>query len=109
MKAYMGFSIGAGAREGAILIFAHTAREAKKVGYPHLNDWVEEFIDFGVRLIKDADWLFLEADQNKLADHISHVIEPKYCNQCGMWGHAVIRNGLCTDCITEVAAATSSK
>lgn len=105
MNAYMGFSRSLGAHEGAVLIFAHTAREAKKVGwYAVCLFFTMEFTDMAVRRLRDSDWLFLEANQDKLTNDIPHVIDnPHTCKCCELWGRAeILDNGLCEDCNADV-------
>ena len=83
------------------MIFAHTAREAKKVGFNGIGADIsgDEFIDFGVLLIKDADWLWQEADEEKLLNDIPHVIDdPTVCKGCEVWGIELLENGYCLDC-----------
>jgi hypothetical protein len=88
--------------EGAILIFAHTAREARNIGW---NDcpFETEFIDFATKRIRNENWLYEEADQNKLANGIPHVIDnPKTCLSCGCWGGCPIDDDcLCEPCRDE--------
>ena len=106
MNMYMGFSRAFTPIEGAILIFAHTAREARKVGWNGFGfELTDEYIDFSVRRIRSSHkWLFLEADRFKLAAGIPHVIDnPRTCKMCEMWGHAEIsEDGLCEDCKAEI-------
>jgi len=100
MKAYMGHSITAGAEEGAILIFAHNCKEARKIGFPDAtylfgSDW----IDFRVKWLKqEAKWLLTQADQEKLKNDIPHVIDnPNICTICELWGSPMV-DGICADC-----------
>lgn len=87
---------------GACLVFAHTAREAKKMGYEVLKDWnwVAEWIDARVRWLKKSDFLYeQDADKEKLENGTPHVIEsPKSCPACGRWGFKLSKNGLCRPC-----------
>lgn len=103
LKIYMGYSHGAGSAEGAGLIFAHNSREAKKLAYGILTSWygieMDSWIDTRTNLIRNSDFLYKEADQEKLANGIAHVIEsPKICNRCEHWGYELDESGICTDC-----------
>ena len=102
MKAYMGYEKDASA-EGAVLIFANTAKEAKFVGYPYINDFFEtEWIDMRVNWLKDKDFLFTQADAEKLKRNIAHVIDnPESCKGCMMWGYILNEDGYCPDCASE--------
>ena len=67
MKAYMGFSREGGCEDWAVLVFAHTAKEARRVAVPVISEFGGgSWIDAAVRLIKDSQYLFAEADQKKL-------------------------------------------
>lgn len=104
MKPYMGFSRSYGAREGAVLIFAKTAKEARREGWRNGATLIaDEYIDFGVRLLRNSDYLLLEADPLKLANGTPHVIDdPHSCKSCFMWGGSPIgEDGLCEDCRSE--------
>lgn len=102
MNMYMGFSSSMGPQEGAVLIFAHTAREAKKIGWPAVSSFFTmEYTDMGVRRITDSHgWLWNEANQDKLRNDVPHVNDnPHSCKRCEMWGHAeILENGFCEDC-----------
>jgi len=102
MNMYMGYSRTVGPEEGAVLIFAHTAREAKKVGwYAVCLFFTMEFTDMAVRRITDSHgWLWSEANKEKLSKDIPHVNDnPHTCKRCEMWGHAeILDSGLCEDC-----------
>lgn len=101
LKPYMGYDGLAGSIEGACLIFAHSVREARRHAWKCIQDWFDaDFINVRARLIKDGQHLFTEADQEKLAAGIPHIIEaPKSCNRCGMWGEVRGDNTLCDGCI----------
>jgi len=102
MKAYMGYDAQVGPEEGASLVFARTAKEAKKVFWATCSgDLVEEFTDARVKLIRDSPWLLREADPAKVAAGEAHaLLAPKSCDNCGQWGHAAIGDlGLCPDCL----------
>ena len=100
MKAYMAYSHIAGSSEAAVLVFANTAREAKKLAWGSIvcdfcdNDWT----DLRVNQLKDMSWLFKEMRRN-----IPHVIDnPRSCDSCGFWGNSEIGDdGLCEGCREE--------
>jgi hypothetical protein len=100
LKPYMYFSRSRGSEEGASLIFAHTAKEAKKVAWKEIgNLFVYDWTDIGVRLLKNEDYLFKEANQDKLANDIPHSKEnPICCNGCEMWGNEIGEDGYCEGC-----------
>jgi hypothetical protein len=101
-RAYMGYDGSLGSEEGASLIFARTAKEAKKVFWAGAHgDLVQEYVDVRVRVIKDGLWLFREANQEKLVAGEPHLVfAPKSCCNCGLWGHAAIGSlGYCLECL----------
>jgi hypothetical protein len=104
LKAYMGYSRAGGSREGACLVFAHNTKEARKLTYPVLLSWFDhngsdDWIDTTTKLLKDSEFLFKEAHQEKLAQGIPHVIEsPKTCPSCDMWGEELDEKGFCGGC-----------
>ncbi len=104
LKCYMGH--GGEPQEGAILIFAHTAREAKVVGWntPSFIREVcdDEYIYMRVKLQKEP-YLMKEANPQHLAADKPHAIEcPTTCNGCGFWGDELNDGGYCEDCQEEI-------
>lgn len=102
MNIYMGYVEDP--REGAVLIFACSVREAKLLAWPILRSWFQvDYIDVSVRLVKDSEYLYAEADQEKLALDKPHVIEsPRTCEDCKLWGVSELNEeGYCNDCQDE--------
>ena len=99
LHTYMGFSRSMGMEEGACLIFAHSAKEARKFAYRAIRDWFDgEWVDAAVLRLRDMPWLCEEADQVKLSLGVPHFIErPVSCPGCGQWGHGRI-DGECVNC-----------
>ncbi len=101
MKAYMAYSYTAGSSEGAVLIFANTIREAKKLAWDtYISEYCDgEWTDLRVSIIKNQPWLFKE-----MTKETPHVIEsPKSCDHCTYWGNSEIgEDGLCDDCREEI-------
>ena len=99
LKPYMAYSREMGAQECAILIFAPTAKEAKKLGWLARDFLTDEFTDLAVKFLKDEPWIFKDANQEKLHLRTPHVIEnPSCCKSCEHWGLKLNENGLCEDC-----------
>ena len=97
MKPYMAFSRSAGSEEGAILVVANTAKEAKTLAWGRCLN-VEGWTDQGVRLIRDNSTLLL-ADQQKVRHNIPHVIDdPLSCEMCGLWGAGLTEDNKCGYC-----------
>jgi len=99
MKAYMVYSRTAGSQEGAALVFAHTVREARIIGW-HSCGWeiTDEYIDLAARWLRDSPWLMSQ----KLGDE-PHVIDaPKCCDVCQLWGRRPYTDRICCDCADEI-------
>lgn len=78
--------------EGAVLAWANTAQEARKLSYPVLEGWWDgcEFID--VR----ANWLrehpdYYETLKQKDAPHV--IESPPCCPVCERWGSPPLSDG----------------
>lgn len=99
LNIYMGYSRYGGAEEGAILVFAHTSREARAIGWGEAP-FDTEFIDFAALRLRNKDWLYEEANQEKLIAGIPHVNDnPETCSACECWGDSPIGDdGLCEEC-----------
>ena len=94
LNMYMAYDGKAGIDEGACLVFAHTAREAKIIVAQVIKDWGSEYVDIAVKRIRKATWL-----QEEQVSDSPHVVEdPLSCNGCGLWGQSMIVDGLCKDC-----------
>ena len=103
LKQYMGYDNMGGASEGAVLIFAHNAREAKRIGWDaptFLRDICSgEYINLRVSWMKDSPHIYKEAKQDKLKEGIPHVIEcPTTCTGCELWGYDLNEDGYCETC-----------
>ena len=86
--------------EAAILVFAHTAREAKRVGFPCIRSWNAdvEWVDIQASKLV-GDYLFKDANQAKLAADIPHCNDtPTSCKECGNWGMPLNIDGYCEGC-----------
>ena len=98
LKPYMAFSGLAGSEEGAGLVFAHSSKEAKKIAWRYF--WAElfgEYIEVRVRLLKDANHLYKEANVHKMLEGIPHALYPEGCTQCGTWGEELV-DDRCQNC-----------
>jgi hypothetical protein len=103
LKPYMVYSRLVGPEEGAALVFAHSARQARNIGYGPCSDFIDEYIDCESSWLKNRPWLFEEANKDKLAKDEPHVIvSPKCCSSCEHWGQSAIgEDGICEDCREE--------
>jgi hypothetical protein len=99
MNIYMGYSRAAGSEEGAVLIFANTARQAKPLAfYSVIGELCDSYLDVAVRRLRKEPWLFKE--QLKDTPHV--IDDPKTCSSCHTWGQSEIgEDGFCNDCREE--------
>jgi hypothetical protein len=102
LNAYMGYCSEAGSQEGAILIFAHNSKEARKLGWITMKALYEvPWTTMSTRLLrKNLVMLKKDADQTKLAKGIPHVVDDMaVCPNCELWGEdGVDENGKCGYC-----------
>ena len=100
MRAYMAYSRDLGSEEAAFLVFADSARAAKKLVWPEARyTLVEDWTDLAVRWIKRSADVFPLADQQKLSSGIPHVVdEPLVCENCELWGAGINKDGKCNLC-----------
>lgn len=111
LKPYMVFSNFSGSAEGALLVFAHSVREARKVGWRCFSgELTDQYIDFGANLIRNSDFLLAEADIPKLiADEPHGVWNIKSCKWCERWGQSAIGDDeLCEDCRAATVKETEA-
>ena len=105
LNAYMGFNRVAGQQEGAVLIFANNAKEARKIGWRCVSCWFDtDWINMAVRKVRDnVDFLRGDANAEKFASDTPHVIEtPRCCLNCETWGGgAPDENGRCDYCCDD--------
>ena len=87
--------------DGSVLVFDRTARHARLVGYPEIRSWCDdiEFTDIRAKRLRGVDFLYKDADQEKLKADISHCVDdPTSCKCCEMWGIPLNVKGCCEDC-----------
>lgn len=95
LKAYMfhsGFP-----EEGAVLTFAYSHKEAKKLSFREIN--LDEWLELRGRLIKD-DFIFELGNKEKIIKGIPHCIDcPESCKMCELWGVSRLnKKGYCENC-----------
>ncbi len=96
LRAYM--VSGIDPSEGAALVFAYSAKQAKQLGDPVVSDWGVSYIDLRVKWMKGKEKKFL--NQYATSTTEPHVIDnPPYCNNCELWGGTPLNNmGVCQEC-----------
>jgi len=97
MKAYMCYT-ASGAEEGAVLVFANSISEAKRLTWHSIiGDLCDSYIDLRVKRLKNA-WIY-----KYQMYECPHVIENvPCCIECGLWGSELNSDGICKICI-EIA------
>lgn len=95
--------------DGACLVFAQTAREAKQKGWPYVEGWhcETEYTETRARLLRThRDYLM---SLQNAADKDGVVESPPTCERCEVWGAQVFPDGSgCEFCGSSVTAATHS-
>lgn len=98
LKSYTAFSRSMGSENGAILVVAFSAKEAKKLAWSHCSD-VSEWTDLGIRRIWEDKTGLLLADKEKVETETPHiVIDPVSCEACGIWGGGITKDFRCGYC-----------
>jgi hypothetical protein len=102
LKIYMGYDSSLGSEEAAVLIFAHSSKEARKLGWEdmkllHNTAWTEMAV---LALRRNTVALSQNADPVKLAAGEAHVVtNMSVCPNCYLFGEdGVDENGLCGYC-----------
>lgn len=96
MRAYSAFSRAEGESEGAVLVFANTAKEARRLSFGYCWN-VDNWFDQAVRWLRQFGIEKL-ANQEKLEAGIPHVVDnPISCKNCELWGCGV-RDNECLYC-----------
>ena len=100
----MGYSRAVGTEEGAVLIFAHTSKEARKISASTLMDMmVSDYCDVAVKLLEKDDFLYDQGNKDFLTKNIPHVIDsPIVCKECQLWGYELNEVALCEDCQDKI-------
>ncbi len=95
MKMYMGFNSFYGKNEAACLVFANTAKEAKKIAFPVIENWFGGgWLEVKIKMLRDSEYL-----KSLSTSALPHVIEfPETCPKCELWGTGEIVNGSCSNC-----------
>ncbi len=107
LKPYMGYSRDGGSQEGAILIFAHNIREAKRLGYPAMcGIIVDDYTDMVVKWLKNSNFLFEQAakwSKDKISIGVAHAVDnPLSCKGCERWGYELNDEGYCDTCADDM-------
>jgi hypothetical protein len=99
LRMYMVFS-GDAPGEGACLVFAHKAQEARLLGYPVISGWQDlerGFLDVSARWLRDADHGYLRSLLPS-PPRPCVIDSPPSCDSCLMWGCGPLVGGRCPDC-----------
>ena len=104
MRAYSVFSRNLGPHEAAVLVFANSAKEARKLAWPKVQyDIVTEWTDLGVKWMRNEKSVWPLGDQDLLASNTPHVVlGPICCESCGLWGCGIDNSGMCGCCGEQV-------
>lgn len=92
-RPYMVFDRTGGSQEGAILVFAYTAQQARIMGRSIVSDWTDcRYIDVAARRLGGCEHL-------KLKDEPHIIDNPPTCSDCDLWfPEPLDENGRCEAC-----------
>ncbi|SDL79043.1 hypothetical protein SAMN05661010_02563 [Modicisalibacter muralis] len=103
LRAYSIYDRDAGPEEGAALAFAHSVKDARKIGFSTLRDWFgTEWIDVAAdHLPCDVEWL-AEQEGVDLNGETRLIESPMVCERCELWGRSpLVEKGICEECRDE--------
>jgi hypothetical protein len=92
--------------EGAVLIFAYDAKQAKQMAWHNgiIREVTDgEYLQLRVKWLKHDDFMFKEANQEKLMIGEPHIVEsPMSCKNCDLWGLELNDDGYCEGCAEQI-------
>ena len=91
-------------QDGAVLVFARTARDAKPVAHDAIRGWFDcAYTDVRVRRLRDnVPYLVTLADPAKFAAYIAHSVDDvPVCHDCETWGSPLNDFDCCARCQAE--------
>ena len=83
----------------AFLVFAKTEIRASIIGRRKLLDWEKPYIEE----ITGKDYLYENADQEKLEKNIVHYVYPLCCGSCRVWSVRINFLGFCKECFENLS------
>jgi hypothetical protein len=88
MRAYMLFDCASCPGEGAVLVFAHSARDAKRLGWRTIKEWTgSEYLVVARPLPGKEVWLAAQEGVD-LEGEPRMIGSPQCCDRCDLWGTA---------------------
>jgi hypothetical protein len=99
-RAYSIFDSKLGEWECAMLVFAGSGREAKRLAYrTGIGYFIDHYTDMAFRWIRNSHNVFPLGNQEKIKNEIPHVVaDPVSCESCEHWGAGLDKNGKCSSC-----------
>ena len=95
----MGYSAMAGSHEWAMLIIAHSVREARNLFWAGRPYDLEDYTDMRVKWLKESENVLPLADPAKLQADEAHLVDnPAYCRGCECWGGGIDNADRCLFC-----------
>ena len=88
--------------EGAVLVFASTARVARVIGSKVLleDEMIEDYIEARVKWLRGT-WPYRVINQNLLnEEHVITDVDALTCKYCETWGE-INKYGVCETCFDE--------
>src|SRR5699024_5055056 len=99
LNAYSVFCRETGPQEGAVLVFARTAKDARKMAFPTLKDWMDlEWIEVAARRLDAATGWLAAQEEVDLHGKPQLIENPMSCDRCELWGEPISDAGMCESC-----------
>jgi len=96
MKMYIGYCKEM-IEDGACLVFANTARQAKSIAWGVLCDWWDiDWIDVRAKWLQDKTHGYLRACSKSDKPH--SIESPPTCSVCELWGSGKLTDSVCVSC-----------
>ena len=99
LRAYSVHNREAGPGEGALLVFANTAGQAKKLGFGTVNDWFDsEWHEVAAHWLRQSEEYLAEQEGVDLEGEPRLIESPKGCQRCELWGEPLDSEQVCESC-----------
>jgi hypothetical protein len=94
--------------EGAVLVLAHTAVQAKRMAGPTILGWglCDSWVELTVRWLRDADTLYLT---QRYGGGPVLVDRPEICSSCHEWDAQQMLDSRCSSCNDEMLLAQEER
>ena len=91
--------------EGCVLVFAHSHKQARVLGWKAIQPWNDEarWTDVRAYWLREPKHSYLRASARSAEPHA--IDDPPSCSHCELWGTGEILDGECAECREAAAGA----